>query len=85
MFAFFQFWGNDLSTQNSKDESLSLVSRFIFTGAVLSLDTGMHCLTKNSLKRLALSRKSATSLLSTSSGGMSGIFPAHLVYLCHLV
>ena len=46
------FWSNDLifltisSTQNSKDESLSLVSKFILTGTVLSLDIGVHCLAK---------------------------------------
>ena len=79
------FWSKDRiiltisSTQNSKDESLSLVSKFIFTGTVLSLDMGMYCLTKNLLNRLALSRKSVTSLLSTSSSGTSGIFSGHLV------
>ena len=46
------FWSKDLiiltisSTQNSKDESLSLVWKFIFTRAVLSLDIGVHCLAK---------------------------------------
>ena len=73
------FWSKDLiiltisSTQNSKDESLSLVSKFIFTGTVLSLDIGVHCLAKKLLKRFALSKKSVTSLLSTSSGGISGV------------
>ena len=62
-------------TQNSKDESFSLVLKFIFTGTVLSLDIGVHCLAKKLLKRFALSKKSVTSLLSTSSGGINGILP----------
>ena len=37
------------STQNSKDESLSLVSKFILAGNVLSLDVGVHCLVKKLL------------------------------------
>ena len=57
------------STQNSKDESLSLVTKFVLTGTVLSLDIGIIKL----LNRLALSKKSITSLLSTSSGGISEI------------
>ena len=61
------------STQNSKDESLSLVTKFVLTGTVLSLDIGMHCLAEKLLNRLALSKKSITSLLSTSSGGISEI------------
>ena len=42
-------WSDDLiiltisSTQNSKDESLSLVSKFILTGTVLSLDIELYC------------------------------------------
>ena len=49
------FWSKDLITltisltQNSKDESLSLVSEFILTGTVLSLVIGVHCLAKKSL------------------------------------
>ena len=45
-------WSNDLiilamlPTQNSKDESLSLVSRFIITGTVLRLNIGVQCLEK---------------------------------------
>ena len=42
-------WSNDLAmlpTQNSKDESLSLVSRFIITGTVLRLNIGVQCLEK---------------------------------------
>ena len=61
------------STQNSKDESLSLVPNFILTGTLLLLDIGVHCLVKKLLNRFALSKKSVTSLLSTSSGGISGI------------
>ena len=34
---------------------------------------GVHCLLKKLLNRFALSKKSVTSLLSTSSGGISGI------------
>ena len=61
------FWSKDLiiltisSTQNSKDESLSLVSKFIFTRTVLSLDIGVHCLAQKLLKRFALSKKSVIS------------------------
>ena len=40
---------------------------------MLTLDLGMYCLAKKSLNRFALSKKSVTSLLSTSSGGISGI------------
>ena len=71
------FWSKDLiiltisSTHNSKD--ISLVSELIFTGTVLSLDIGVHCLAKKLLNRLALSKKSVRSLLSTSSGDISGI------------
>ena len=73
------FWSKDLiiltisSTQTSKDESLSLVSKFILTGTVLSLDIGVHCLAKKLLNRFTLSKKSVKSLSSTSSGGISGI------------
>ena len=72
------FWSKDLiiltisSTQNSIDESLSLVSKFIFAGTVLLLDIGVHCLAKKLLKIFALSKKSVTSLLSNSSSGISG-------------
>ena len=37
-----------------------------------SLDVGVHCLVKKLLNRFALSEKSVASLLSTSSGGISG-------------
>ena len=73
------FWSKGLiiltisSTQTSKDESLSLVSKFILTGTVLSLDIGVHCLAKKLLNRFTLSKKSVKSLSSTSSGGISGI------------
>ena len=73
------FWPNDLiiltisSAQNSKDESLSLVSKFVIAGIVLSLDIGVHCLAKKLLNRFALSKKLVTSLLVTSSGDISGI------------
>ena len=73
------FWSKDLiilaisSAQNSKDESLSLVSKLVFTGTVPSLDIGVHCLSKRLMNRFPLSKKSVTSLLSTSSGGISGI------------
>ena len=73
------FWSNDpiiltiSLTKNSKDESLSLVTKFILSGTVLVLDIGVHCLAKKLLNRFALSKKSITSLLSTSSGGISGI------------
>ena len=73
------FWSKDLiiliisSTQNSKNESVSLVSKFIFTGSLLPLDIGVHYLAKKSLNRFALSKKSVTSFLSASSGGMCGI------------
>ena len=66
-------WSNDLiilamlSTQNSKDESLSLVSRFILTGTVLPLNIGVQCLEKKKLHRFALSQKSLASLPSTRS------------------
>ena len=71
------FWSKDLtiltsSTQNSKDESLSLVLKFVLKGTVLSLDIGVHWLAKKLLNRFALSKKSVTNLLSTSSGGISG-------------
>ena len=39
-------WSNDLAmlpTQNSKDESLSLVSRFIISETVLPLNIGVQC------------------------------------------
>ena len=73
------FWSKDLiilaisSAQNSKDESLSLVSKLVFTGTVPSLDIGVHCLSKRLMNRFSLSKKSVTSLSSTSSGGISGI------------
>ena len=76
---FWLFWSKDLiiliisSTQNSKNESVSLVSKFIFTGSLLSLDIGVHCLAKKSWNRFALSKKSVTSFLSASSGGMCGV------------
>ena len=43
-------------------------------GNVLSLATGVHCLQKNSLNKLAFSLKSVTKLLLTSNGGIKGIF-----------
>ena len=61
------------STQNSKDESLSLILKFIFRVTALSLDIRVYCLAKKLLNRFALSKESVTSLLSTSSGGISGI------------
>ena len=61
------------STQNYKDESFSLVSKFILTGTMLSLDIGVNCLAKTLLKRFALSKKSVPRFLSTSSGGISEI------------
>ena len=73
------FWSKDLiilaisSIQNSKDESLSLISKVIFTGTALSLDIGVHCLAKKLLNRFAISKKSVESLLSTSTGGISEI------------
>ena len=73
------FWSKDLiiltisSTHNSKDESLSLVSELIFTRTVLSLDIAVYCLAKKLSNRLALTKKSVRSLLSTSSGDISGI------------
>ena len=82
-----------LSTHNSKDESLSLVSKFLFTGIVLSLDIGEHCLAKKLLNRFVLSKKPVTSLLTTSKGGIvescynlqmfsrwPNLFSGHLVY-----
>ena len=39
---------------------------------MLSLDIGVHYLAKKLLNRFALSKKSNTSLLSTSNGGISG-------------
>ena len=39
---------------------------------MLSLDIGVHYLAKKLLNRFALSKKSDTSLLSTSNGGISG-------------
>ena len=45
----------------------------MISGTVLLLDIGVHCLAKKLLNRFALSKKSITSLLSTSSGGISGI------------
>ena len=41
---------------------------------VLSLATGVHCLQKNSLNKLAFSLRSVTKLLLTSNGGIRGIF-----------
>ena len=46
---------------------------FILIGTVLLLDIGVHCLVKKLLNRFTLSKKSVTSLLSTSSGGINGI------------
>ena len=43
-------------------------------GNVLSLATGVHCLQKNSLNKLAFSLRSVTKLLLTSNGGIRGIF-----------
>ena len=41
---------------------------------VLSLATGVHCLQKNSLNKLAFSLKSVTKLLLKSNGGIREIF-----------
>ena len=43
-------------------------------GNVLSLATGVHCLWKNWLNKLAFPLKSVTKLLLTSNGGIWGIF-----------
>ena len=45
----------------------------MLTRTVLSLDAGVQCLVKWLLNRFALPKKSVTSLLSTSSGGINGI------------
>ena len=42
-------------------------------GNVISLATGVNCLQKNSLNKLAFSLKSVTKLLLTSNGGIRGI------------
>ena len=42
-------------------------------GNVLSLATGVHCLQKNSLNKLAFSLKLVTKLLLTSKGGIREI------------
>ena len=44
-------------------------------GNVLSLATGVHCLQKNSLNKLAFSLKSVTKLLLIINGVIRGIFP----------
>ena len=94
------FWSKDLiiltisSTQNSKDESLSLIPKFIFTGTVLSLDIGVHCLAKKLLNRSALSKKKLylpVAVISVKSyyhlqmfsrwpNMFLGLFSGHLVY-----
>ena len=72
------FWANNLIiltislTQNSKEERLSQVSKFILSGTVLFLDVWVHCLLKKLLNRFAFPI-SLTSLLSTSIGGINGI------------
>ena len=40
---------------------------------MLPLDIGVHCIVKKLLNRFALSKKSVISLISSSSGGISGI------------
>ena len=82
------------STQNSKDESLSLIPKFIFTGTVLSLDIGVHCLAKKLLNRSALSKKKLylpvvvisvksyyhLQMFSRWPNMFLGLFSGHLVY-----
>ena len=63
--------------------SLAIISRvervsFGFSSNVvnvLSLATGVHCLQKNSLNKLAFSLKSVTKLLLIINGVIRGIFP----------
>ena len=57
------FWSKDLiiltisSTQNFKDKSLFLVSKFIFTETLLSLNIGEHCLAKKIIEKIRFIQK----------------------------